>query len=720
MNLKIAIIAILSQHGFSSAYDPWIKFPSSSQSSIYIDAEGRSRGSFRAIDEDTRSRKTVNGSYVGIISQTLFETEPWWEGNLEASYLISRIKIWNADNCGNCKTFLQGFILEILLDEVVVYSYTDEAAIAETYAFDYSTPIIGDAVKIRHVGDNKRVALAEVKVLGTVLPSDEPSLIPSDEPSLLPSDEPSLMPSDEPSLLPSDEPSLMPSDEPSLMPSDEPSLLPSESNEPSKEPSVLLAPVTPPVTPPVRPPTPSPTVTPSHPPSLSPTTFPNGSPSELPTAFPSDSPSDLPTSVSSMTFRTTTNFNPDALQRAIDQTTFQDALEQAMENKLAETLVGNFALNTAGFDIVKGGYMIYIHELVFKSTDPSSIPSPEEIVLILAESAQAIADAVTEETGIAISIEDVYLIQNPSASPTMSPAPSLSHMPTLSDQPTNKFFPSSTPSTNPEDRTFNIVSSFHFDDSIRKWCLQAKDARVGSKFNMRPCSNKSKQKFYFDKFDQLRLRDSPEMCMQWENKELTLGSCPIDLISARAQFTFDEDSMSIEVQKKISTLMIGVNPSDKHDTVRLFKRGGNENDSLYRWSLVLLGSATPSTGSPTGITPAPTKAPVVSCVDDAAFAFDTPNTKQAVTCQWFTKNSLKMQERQDRMCGDATIREKCCAGCNAASCVDDAAFTFDTPNTKQAVTCQWFTKNPLKMQERQDRMCGDATIREKCCAGCNA
>jgi hypothetical protein len=73
------------------------------------------------------------------------------------------------------------------------------------------------------------------------------------------------------------------------------------------------------------------------------------------------------------------------------------------------------------------------------------------------------------------------------------------------------------------------------------------------------------------------------MRMQWENKELNLGSCPIDRISARAQFTFDEDSMSIEVQKKVLTFMIGVNPSDtRHETVRLFRRGGNEIDSLYR------------------------------------------------------------------------------------------------------------------------------------------
>ena len=77
------------------------------------------------------------------------------------------------------------------------------------------------------------------------------------------------------------------------------------------------------------------------------------------------------------------------------------------------------------------------------------------------------------------------------------------------------------------------------------------------------------------------------------NKELTLRSCPIDIISARAQFTFDEDYMSIEVQKKMLTFMIGVNPSDTHhETVCLLKRGGNENDYLYRWSLVLLGSAT--------------------------------------------------------------------------------------------------------------------------------
>jgi len=210
----------------------------------------------------------------------------------------------------------------------------------------------------------------------------------------------------------------------------------------------------------------------------------------------------------------------------MDHTTFQDvqdALEQAMENELAETLVGNFALNTVdGVNTGPESGIVYLHEIVVTSTDPSSIPSPDEIVSILAENAEAIADAVTKETGIAISIAEVFLIENPSASSTMSPDPSLSHIPTLSDQePTKKCFPSSTPSMNPEDRTFNIVSSFYFNDSIRKWCLQAKNMRVGSEFNMMPCSNKSKQKFYFDKFDQLvHLRDSPEMCMQWETRSL--------------------------------------------------------------------------------------------------------------------------------------------------------------------------------------------------------
>ena len=91
--------------------------------------------------------------------------------------------------------------------------------------------------------------------------------------------------------------------------------------------------------------------------------------------------------------------------------------------------------------------------------------------------------------------------------------------------------------------------------------------------------------------------------------------------------------------------------------------------------------STTSTRSPTGITPARTKTPVVSFVDNTAFTFDTPYTAQAVSCEWFTKKPLKMQEHQDRMCGDTTIREKCCAGCNAASYVDDVAFTFDAPYT---------------------------------------
>eukprot|EP00979_Chaetoceros_neogracilis_P000298 scaffold75_cov239-Chaetoceros_neogracile.AAC.2 len=119
----------------------------------------------------------------------------------------------------------------------------------------------------------------------------------------------------------------------------------------------------------------------------------------------------------------------------------------------------------------------------------------------LLQNTASISTDISNETGDEVSVSDVRVIEFPSTSPSLSPAPTLSQQPTLSIKPSYEFFPSSIPTqssfptssptqnsrptstpTKTEERTFNIVSSFNFDDSIRQWCLQAKNVRRRFKY----------------------------------------------------------------------------------------------------------------------------------------------------------------------------------------------------------------------------------------------
>jgi len=233
-------------------------------------------------------------------------------------------------------------------------------------------------------------------------------------------------------------------------------------------------------------------------------------------------------------------------------------------------------------------------EIVSESTDSSVLPSNDEIISSVAQNSASIATIISDETGIDVTVTDVRMIENPSASPSISPTPTLSQKPTLSNKPSQEFFPSSSPTqssvptvmpTKPEDRTFNIVSSYKFDDSIRIWCLQARKGKPGSKFFMRPCTGGSTQKFYLDEYSQLRLRNRPTLCMIWRKKSLYLGKCALGTDTSKALFTYDQDKKSFVVQKLKSLYMVGVKEDKKYEVVRLFKQGGNLNDSVQSWSL---------------------------------------------------------------------------------------------------------------------------------------
>ena len=229
-------------------------------------------------------------------------------------------------------------------------------------------------------------------------------------------------------------------------------------------------------------------------------------------------------------------------------------------------------------------------EIVSESTDSSTLPSNEEIISNVAQNSASIATIISAETGIDVTVTDVRSIENPSASPSISPTPTLSQKPTLSKKqaknasqavllPRVVLQPQTVMPTKPENRTFNIVSSYKFDDSICTWCLQAERGKPGSKFNMRPCTGGSTQKFYFDEYIQFRLRNKQTFCMTWRKKSLYLGTCALETDTSKALFTYNQDDKYFVVQKLKSMYMVGVKEDNKYEVVRLF------NDSVKSWSL---------------------------------------------------------------------------------------------------------------------------------------
>eukprot|EP00979_Chaetoceros_neogracilis_P011459 scaffold2835_cov280-Chaetoceros_neogracile.AAC.1 len=461
----------------------------------------------------------------------------------------------------------------------------------------------------------------------SILPSDEPSVLPSDEPSVLPSDEPSVLPSDEPSVSPSDEPSVLPSDEPSILSSDEPSMLPSDEPSvlPSDEPSVLpsnipsvLASVEPSMLSSDKPSSlPSLSMTPSENPVQAPKpTAGTNTPTKFPTPEPNVSLSSVPSSkptwpmitISPSVFPTVTKATVTTIASLTLSGTcaYNSKMGAAVIKTLSTTIVDG-TVNVLGFSKncanrlgrAAGDSIDILVEIIFESNESGTPPpSPQEVIDTIAQNTASIATIISEEIGIDVIVENVGIIEGPSASPSLSPAPTLSQQPTFSIKPSNEFFPSSSPTqsshptstpTKAEDRTFRILSSFKFDDSRRRWCLQAKNIRVGAKFNMRPCKGGSKQTFYLDEYDELRLRDYPTYCMRWSKKSISLGFCAIGTETSKAKFTYDKNKQSFVVQKPKFQYMVGVSTHNKYEKVRLFKEDGfNYNDSVESWSLELI------------------------------------------------------------------------------------------------------------------------------------
>ena len=152
----------------------------------------------RAIDGDT------NGD-LSNVTHTQSETDPWWIVELDGTYAIETIIVYNRIDFSER---ILNFSLLIYFEGSKVYDSSDivndltaadTGIIAKRYLFDISPIIIGDEVRVELYGDNSILSLAEVEVMAYSLPSSEPST--SSVPSALPSNEPSLFQSDKPSNL---------------------------------------------------------------------------------------------------------------------------------------------------------------------------------------------------------------------------------------------------------------------------------------------------------------------------------------------------------------------------------------------------------------------------------------------------------------------------------------------------------------------------------------
>ena len=127
------------------------------------------RPASRAIDGNTASNFDS-----GSVTHTSEETDPWWKVQLAQEYSISKVIVYNrndiiyadADNIA-LKARLNAFCMTVLLNEVEVFRYDDNASLAAVVtSIVVPSNVIGNAVKIQLFGTNRVVSLAEVEVEG--------------------------------------------------------------------------------------------------------------------------------------------------------------------------------------------------------------------------------------------------------------------------------------------------------------------------------------------------------------------------------------------------------------------------------------------------------------------------------------------------------------------------------------------------------------------------
>ena len=126
------------------------------------------------------------------VTHTTASTNPWWKVQLDTTYQISSIKIYNRDD-SCCTSNIRGFVLKILKEGTVVYdSYQVDPSQSSITRLIYTYPIPdigGDEVRV-FILKYAFLSLAEVEIMGVADPGPPPTYSPtkmlSQQPSATP------------------------------------------------------------------------------------------------------------------------------------------------------------------------------------------------------------------------------------------------------------------------------------------------------------------------------------------------------------------------------------------------------------------------------------------------------------------------------------------------------------------------------------------------------
>ncbi len=128
----------------------------------------------RAIDNNTSGNWGSNS-----ITHTHHLTDPWWRVQLDSSYVISKVNVYNREDC--CSGRILYFVMTIYKGSSKVYDSSIAAPIESRYVkslYTFTVPyVVGDRVEIMIPGAMKVLSLAEVQVMG--FETEEPTLSPN-------------------------------------------------------------------------------------------------------------------------------------------------------------------------------------------------------------------------------------------------------------------------------------------------------------------------------------------------------------------------------------------------------------------------------------------------------------------------------------------------------------------------------------------------------------
>jgi len=321
-----------------------------------------------------------------------------------------------------------------------------------------------------------------------------------------------------------------------------------------------------------------------------------------PTPSPSPPPSAFPT-VTKAISTTTTNIGigNTCEYHASMETVVTAALNEIFPSATT-TLLGYTEKCASPFVRAAGDSVDLILEITItsESADSSTLPSNEEIISDIDQNSASIATNISDETGIDVTVTDVTLIENPSASPSISPTPTLSQKPTLSNKPSQVPSSSESPSSG-YDRVFQIKSLYSEFDSSKQWCLTAEMKNYESKLRVRPCESYTSlsnnlQLFTTDVFGQLKLAGSQDgFCLASASRTIQLEGCDtviienkqfaLDTLLENTQSAADTAGDKLSQTKNGQIYYVGFESDKRFSRIRLYKKG-SFNKSLDKWSVV--------------------------------------------------------------------------------------------------------------------------------------